>query len=93
MSLDPTGGPSLTFNGNGYLKYRLLENENKEETKLTLRLRTFASHGTIMYAKGTDYSILEVCVWAGGSLHTPRLNGAWVRCPSSAEPMARQPGS
>ncbi|XP_048851790.1 protocadherin Fat 1a isoform X3 [Brienomyrus brachyistius] len=55
-----SGGPSLTFNGNGYLKYRLLENENKEETKLTLRLRTFASHGTIMYAKGTDYSILEI---------------------------------
>ncbi|XP_018591317.2 protocadherin Fat 1a isoform X3 [Scleropages formosus] len=53
-------GPSLTFSGNGYMKYRLLENENKEEMKLSLRLRTFSSHGTIMYAKGTDYSILEI---------------------------------
>lgn len=29
--------------------------------KLSLRLRTFSSHATVMYAKGTDYSILEVC--------------------------------
>ncbi|KAL4640550.1 protocadherin Fat 1 isoform X2 [Arapaima gigas] len=53
-------GPSLTFSGNGYMKYRLLENEKKEEMKLSLRLRTFSSHATIMYAKGTDYSILEI---------------------------------
>lgn len=30
--------------------------------KLSLRLRTFSSHATVMYAKGTDYSILEVCL-------------------------------
>lgn len=37
-----------------------MENENKELMKLSLRLRTFSSHATVMYAKGTDYSILEV---------------------------------
>lgn len=55
-------GHSLTFSGSGYVKYRLMENENKELMKLSLRLRTFSSHATVMYAKGTDYSILEVCV-------------------------------
>lgn len=54
-------GHSLTFSGNGYVKYHLMENENKELMKLSLRLRTFSSHATVMYAKGTDYSILEVC--------------------------------
>ncbi|KAJ8383464.1 hypothetical protein AAFF_G00220600 [Aldrovandia affinis] len=53
-------GPSLTFSGNGYVRYRLTENENKEEMKLSLRLRTFSSHATVMYARGTDYSILEI---------------------------------
>uniref|UniRef100_A0A3Q1EXS7 Uncharacterized protein n=1 Tax=Acanthochromis polyacanthus TaxID=80966 RepID=A0A3Q1EXS7_9TELE len=53
-------GHSLTFGGNGYVKYHLMENENKELMKLSLRLRTFSSHATVMYAKGTDYSILEI---------------------------------
>lgn len=55
-------GHSLTFSGSGYVKYHLMENENKELMKLSLRLRTFSSHATVMYAKGTDYSILEVCL-------------------------------
>ncbi|XP_066574333.1 protocadherin Fat 1a isoform X3 [Amia ocellicauda] len=54
------GGPSLTFSGNSYVKYRLMESENKEEMKLSLKLRTYSSHATVMYAKGTDYSILEI---------------------------------
>uniref|UniRef100_A0A8C1G8E0 FAT atypical cadherin 1a n=1 Tax=Cyprinus carpio TaxID=7962 RepID=A0A8C1G8E0_CYPCA len=37
---------SLTFSGNGYARYRLMENENKEEMKLSLRLRTFSTHHT-----------------------------------------------
>ncbi|XP_037830702.1 protocadherin Fat 1a isoform X5 [Kryptolebias marmoratus] len=53
-------GQSLTFSGSGYVKYRLMENENKELMKLSLRLRTLSSHATVMYAKGTDYSILEI---------------------------------
>uniref|UniRef100_A0A3Q1I5G8 FAT atypical cadherin 1a n=1 Tax=Anabas testudineus TaxID=64144 RepID=A0A3Q1I5G8_ANATE len=53
-------GNSLTFSGSGYVKYHLMENENKELMKLSLRLRTFSSHATVMYAKGTDYSILEI---------------------------------
>ncbi|XP_028998199.1 protocadherin Fat 1a isoform X2 [Betta splendens] len=53
-------GHSLTFSGSGYVKYHLMENENKELMKLSLRLRTFSSHATLMYAKGTDYSILEI---------------------------------
>uniref|UniRef100_A0A3Q3KZM5 FAT atypical cadherin 1a n=1 Tax=Labrus bergylta TaxID=56723 RepID=A0A3Q3KZM5_9LABR len=53
-------GQSLTFSGSGYVKYQLMENDNKELMKLSLRLRTFSSHATLMYAKGTDYSILEI---------------------------------
>uniref|UniRef100_A0A674MUG8 FAT atypical cadherin 1a n=1 Tax=Takifugu rubripes TaxID=31033 RepID=A0A674MUG8_TAKRU len=53
-------GHSLTFSGSSYVKYHLIENENKELLKLSLRLRTFSSHATVMYAKGTDYSILEI---------------------------------
>lgn len=60
-------GHSLTFSGGGFVKYRLMENENKELMKLSLRLRTFSSHATVMYAKGTDYSILEVCYMFGFS--------------------------
>lgn len=56
-----TVGPSLTFTGSSYVKYRLMENENKEEMKLTMRLRTYSAHAVVMYARGTDYSILEVC--------------------------------
>lgn len=58
----PADGHSLTFGGSSYVKYHLMENENKELMKLSLRLRTFSSHATVMYAKGTDYSILEVGV-------------------------------
>ncbi|XP_068176860.1 protocadherin Fat 1a isoform X1 [Antennarius striatus] len=53
-------GNSLTFSGSSYVKYHLMENENKELMKLSLRLRTFSGHATVMYAKGTDYSILEI---------------------------------
>lgn len=53
-------GSALTFSGNSYVKYRLMENENKEEMKLTMRLRTYSAHAVVMYARGTDYSILEV---------------------------------
>lgn len=54
------GGSSLTFKGNGYVKYQLPENENKEEMKLSLNLRTYSAHAVVMYARGTDYSILEI---------------------------------
>ncbi|XP_076869832.1 protocadherin Fat 1a isoform X3 [Brachyhypopomus gauderio] len=53
-------GQALTFSGSGYARYRLTETDNKEEMNLSLRLRTFSTHATIMYAKGTDYSILEI---------------------------------
>ncbi|XP_061575005.1 protocadherin Fat 1a isoform X2 [Cololabis saira] len=53
-------GHSLTFSGSGYVKYHLMDNDNKELMKLSLRLRTFSNHATVMYAKGTDYSILEI---------------------------------
>uniref|UniRef100_A0A8D0HJY6 FAT atypical cadherin 1 n=1 Tax=Sphenodon punctatus TaxID=8508 RepID=A0A8D0HJY6_SPHPU len=53
-------GASVTFTGSSYVKYRLLENENKEEMKLTMRLRTYSTHAVVMYARGTDYSILEI---------------------------------
>ncbi|XP_057698824.1 protocadherin Fat 1a isoform X1 [Corythoichthys intestinalis] len=53
-------GHSLTFSGSGYVKYHLMENDNKEQMKLSLSLRTFSAHATVMFAKGTDYSILEI---------------------------------
>ncbi|XP_025063474.1 protocadherin Fat 1 isoform X5 [Alligator sinensis] len=53
-------GSSVTFTGSSYVKYRLMENENKEEMKLTMRLRTYSIHAVVMYARGTDYSILEI---------------------------------
>uniref|UniRef100_A0A8C5SB88 Uncharacterized protein n=1 Tax=Laticauda laticaudata TaxID=8630 RepID=A0A8C5SB88_LATLA len=53
-------GQAVTFTGNSYVKYRLIENENKEEMKLTMRLRTYSTHAVVMYARGTDYSILEI---------------------------------
>uniref|UniRef100_A0A3Q3D844 FAT atypical cadherin 1a n=1 Tax=Hippocampus comes TaxID=109280 RepID=A0A3Q3D844_HIPCM len=55
-----TDGHSLTFSGSGYVKYHLMENDNKEQMKLSMRLRTFSGHATVMFAKGTDYSILEI---------------------------------
>ncbi|KAM4709804.1 protocadherin Fat 1 [Discoglossus pictus] len=51
---------SVTFNGNSYIKYRMQENENKEEMKLSMKLRTYSAHAVVMYARGTDYSILEI---------------------------------
>ncbi|XP_041488205.1 protocadherin Fat 1 isoform X1 [Microtus oregoni] len=54
------GSSSITFTGNSFVKYRLTENENKLEMKLTMRLRTYSSHAVVMYARGTDYSILEI---------------------------------
>ncbi|XP_043826311.1 protocadherin Fat 1 isoform X3 [Dromiciops gliroides] len=53
-------GSSVTFTGNSFVKYRLMENENKLEMKLTMRLRTYSTHAVVMYARGTDYSILEI---------------------------------
>uniref|UniRef100_A0A8C3R498 FAT atypical cadherin 1 n=1 Tax=Cyanoderma ruficeps TaxID=181631 RepID=A0A8C3R498_9PASS len=53
-------GSAVTFTGSSYVKYRLMENENKEEMKLTMRLRTYSAHAVVMYARGTDYSILEI---------------------------------
>ena len=54
------GGPALTLLENSFIKYRLPEDMSKRELKLSLRLRTFSNHGTVMFAKGHDYSILEV---------------------------------
>ncbi|KAM9622277.1 protocadherin Fat 1 [Trichechus inunguis] len=54
------GSSSVTFTGNSFVKYRLMENENKLEMKLSMRLRTYSAHAVVMYARGTDYSILEI---------------------------------
>lgn len=58
--LHDSGSSSVTFTGNSFVKYRLMENENRLEMKLTMRLRTYSAHAVVMYARGTDYSILEV---------------------------------
>lgn len=61
LSFSASVGLSMTFTGSSYVKYRLMENENKEEMKLTMKFRTYSTHAVVMYARGTDYSILEVC--------------------------------
>lgn len=70
-------GHSLTFSGSGYVKYHLMENENKELMRLSLKLRTFSTHATVMYAKGTDYSILEVRLSLNLSGHSKFM---WLAC-------------
>uniref|UniRef100_A0A8C2CV56 FAT atypical cadherin 1a n=1 Tax=Cyprinus carpio TaxID=7962 RepID=A0A8C2CV56_CYPCA len=50
---------SLTFSGNGYARYRLMENENKEEMKLFLRLRTAKQSGTEMQATVCLFQIVN----------------------------------
>uniref|UniRef100_A0A3P8ZVF3 FAT atypical cadherin 1b n=1 Tax=Esox lucius TaxID=8010 RepID=A0A3P8ZVF3_ESOLU len=54
------GSHSLWFSGKGYIRYRLMENRYRDEMKLSLRLRTLSQHGTVMSARGTDYSILQI---------------------------------
>ncbi|KAL0973926.1 hypothetical protein UPYG_G00213030 [Umbra pygmaea] len=54
-----SGGQALWFNGQGYIRYRLMENRYSE-MKLSLRLRTVAQHGTVMLARGIDFSLLEI---------------------------------
>ncbi|XP_041930485.1 protocadherin Fat 1-like isoform X2 [Alosa sapidissima] len=55
-----SGGAALTLFENSFIKYHLPEDVSQEELKISLRLRTFSSHGTVMFAKGHDYSILEI---------------------------------
>uniref|UniRef100_A0A8C1V9Y8 FAT atypical cadherin 1a n=1 Tax=Cyprinus carpio TaxID=7962 RepID=A0A8C1V9Y8_CYPCA len=50
---------SLTFSGNGYARYKLMENENKEEMKLFLRLRTAKQSGTEMQATVCLFQIVN----------------------------------
>lgn len=66
--------------------------------KLSLRLRTFSSHATVMYAKGTDYSILEVGLFhfRGPDVHValrrPSHERAQPSVPGPASP-ASQPAA
>lgn len=64
------------------MKYRLKENENKLEMKLTMRLRTYSAHAVVMYARGTDYSILEVrfCTSGCGRLQKYEFFSFWLDC-------------
>lgn len=55
-----------------------MENENKLEMKLTMRLRTYSAHAVVMYARGTDYSILEVGVCAYLYLRLWETLDTWI---------------
>ncbi|XP_059502538.1 protocadherin Fat 3a isoform X6 [Stegostoma tigrinum] len=52
-----SGHASLSFAGNSYIKYRVAENNKRDELKLGLHLRTLQSNGIIMYAEG-DYCVI-----------------------------------
>uniref|UniRef100_A0A3B4E9G9 FAT atypical cadherin 1a n=1 Tax=Pygocentrus nattereri TaxID=42514 RepID=A0A3B4E9G9_PYGNA len=59
-----SGGAIMTFSENSYIKYHLRKS-TRAEMKFSLRLKTFSSHGTVMFVKGRGYSLLEV---VGGRL-------------------------
>ncbi|XP_056328618.1 protocadherin Fat 1 [Danio aesculapii] len=58
-----SGGSSMTFSESSYIKYSLME--SMRGLKLTLKLKTLSTEGTIMLVRGTGHSILEI---AGGRL-------------------------
>ncbi|KAI4897258.1 hypothetical protein NFI96_024623, partial [Prochilodus magdalenae] len=58
------GRALMTFSENSYIKYHLRKSSSAE-MKFSLRLRTFSSHGTVMFIKGRGYSLLKV---VGGRL-------------------------
>uniref|UniRef100_A0A7N8XKY0 FAT atypical cadherin 1a n=1 Tax=Mastacembelus armatus TaxID=205130 RepID=A0A7N8XKY0_9TELE len=69
-------GHSLTFSGSGYVKYHLMENDNKELMKLSLRLRTFSSHATVCHVLTYKFD----CGSGPGlvSVHSAQVNdGEW----------------
>ncbi|XP_056092251.1 protocadherin Fat 1 [Rhinichthys klamathensis goyatoka] len=83
-----SGGSSMAFSQSSYIKYRL--RESTREVKLTLKLKTLSREGTVMLAKGTGHSILEIvggrlqfqfdCGWglATVSVHSVLVNdGQW----------------
>ncbi|XP_036424561.1 protocadherin Fat 1 [Colossoma macropomum] len=54
-----SGGAIMTFSENSYIKYHL-RRSTRVEMKFSLRLKTFSSHGTVMFMKGRGYILLEV---------------------------------
>ncbi|XP_030621432.1 protocadherin Fat 1 [Chanos chanos] len=54
----------MTFGENSYIRFRLRK-VTQRELKLSLRLKTFSSHGTVMFARGRNFSVLEI---VGGRL-------------------------
>uniref|UniRef100_A0A8B9LCV4 FAT atypical cadherin 1b n=1 Tax=Astyanax mexicanus TaxID=7994 RepID=A0A8B9LCV4_ASTMX len=54
-----SGGSSVTFSENSYIKYHV-KRSTREEIKISLKLKTFSIHGTVMFVKGRGYSVLEV---------------------------------
>ncbi|XP_075923658.1 protocadherin Fat 1-like isoform X2 [Petromyzon marinus] len=50
---------ALTFRGSSYVRYALRD-ASADALQLSLRLRTHHHHGVILYARGTDYAVLEL---------------------------------
>ncbi|XP_037402670.1 protocadherin Fat 3a isoform X1 [Pygocentrus nattereri] len=54
------GHTSLSFSGNSYIKYRIIDGGRREEMKLQLRIRTLQSKGIIMYTRPEPCTVLKI---------------------------------
>ncbi|KAG9265353.1 protocadherin Fat 3 [Astyanax mexicanus] len=54
------GHTSLSFSGNSYIKYRVIDGGRREEMKLQLRIRTLQSKGIIMYTRPEPCTVLKI---------------------------------
>ncbi|TRY60847.1 hypothetical protein DNTS_021639 [Danionella cerebrum] len=54
------GHSSLSFSGNSYIKYRVMDEERSGKMKLAMRIRTLQSKGIIMYTRTESCSQLKI---------------------------------
>ncbi|XP_035389998.1 protocadherin Fat 3a isoform X2 [Electrophorus electricus] len=54
------GHTSLSFSGNSYIKYHVIDRGRREELKLQLRIRTLQSKGIIMYTRPEPCTVLKI---------------------------------
>ncbi|XP_066522855.1 protocadherin Fat 3a isoform X2 [Hoplias malabaricus] len=54
------GHTSLSFSGNSYIKYRIIDGGRRDELKLQLRIRTLQSKGIIMYTRPEPCTVLKI---------------------------------
>ncbi|KAF7206514.1 protocadherin Fat 3-like [Nothobranchius furzeri] len=58
--LECAGQTSLSFSGNSYIKYRVTENGQSGEMRLSLRIRTLQRQGVIMFTRANPCTMLKI---------------------------------